>query len=335
MKVSASVYSARGKALTDLVQELDRYEIDFLHIDCKDDPAVFEDMAAIRSVSHTPFDVHIITATPERYFPLIESSGAEWVTFQYENLQGPLVIPDRLKASFGLAVVSETPIAVFEPYAGRMESFLLMATTPGESGQSFNKHNFGKVRAFKKQFPDKLLTVDGGVNAEVSFILRNLGVDAAVVGSYLFGKETPGHALLQLKSNRTSSQYHVRDFMMQEEDLPALNEAGLSFPAALQAIEDFGLGFILVRNEQGALSGMISNADIRRALLKNMNAPGKIDREEFLNRHPLSVSEDATIAEMMQCIKHARFPVSYLPVVNKSGTLTGVVTFNNLIKGEL
>jgi pentose-5-phosphate-3-epimerase len=46
-----------------------------------------------------------------------------------------------------------------------------------------------RIREFRRRYPSKNIHVDGGVNGEVSFILRNIGVDAAVSGSFLMGTD--------------------------------------------------------------------------------------------------------------------------------------------------
>ena len=93
----------------------------------------------------------------------------------------------------------------------------MMATIPGESGGKFDKSNFTKIREFSQLYPDKKIHVDGGVNAEVSFILRNMGVYLSVSGSYLFNSVSIGSALLNLKLNEVESHFLVKDFMQKTD----------------------------------------------------------------------------------------------------------------------
>ena len=60
-----------------------------------------------------------------------------------------------------------------------------------------------------------------------------------------------------------------------------------------------------------------------------------IDPVQLLNQNPTCILDDANVLEMLQLIKKSRFPVLYLPVLNKEGFAKGIVTFVNLIKGEL
>ena len=56
---------------------------------------------------------------------------------------------------------------------------------------------------------------------------------------------------------------------------------------------------------------------------------------EFINEVPTAVKSTSTVLEMLQLIKNSSFPVMYLPVVDEQGFAKGIVTFVNLIKGEL
>jgi pentose-5-phosphate-3-epimerase/CBS domain-containing protein len=333
MKISASIYSQKQLALSDLVRNLDAHRIDYFHVDCNDDVQVFEDIKSIRSISKTPIDLHIIAEQPEKYWDLLRSNPVELVTFQHENLKTDLKIPSDIKCKIGIAITSNTEIDIFEKYAQFADFILMMATVPGQSGGTFDKQNFRKIRQFKNRYPSKRIHVDGGVNGEVSFILRNMGVYSSVSGSYLFKAENIGFALLNLKSFENESLFHVKDFMMGTDEIPLIQENNLSFFGTLESIENYKLGFTLVTGENDAFSGIISNADIRKGLLKHRTFDdSKV--KEMINRHPVVVNENQTVVDLLRIIKSKEFPVSYLPVLTDDGKISGAVTFINLVKGE-
>jgi len=334
MKISASIYSSHSANLESLVRELDEHGINFFHIDCKDDPQVFDDIEKIRSISDTPIDLHLITAKPAQYMARVKDLGIEYLTLQYENLQEPYYPEPDGQTQFGLALVSSTPIDVFSDYQNTMKFVLFMTTVPGESGGIFNEGNFSRIRQFKKKYPSKKIHVDGGVNHEVSFILRNLGVNTAVTGSYLFNANYMGAALLNLKSNEVSSHYRVKDFMITKDELPLQMIDRFDFKSALQYIEKYNYGFTLVIDKNGKLEGITSNADIRRGLLANLNELNAIKPFDILNTKPVIIEENRTIKELLNLVKRLRFPVLFLPVVDRKHHLKGAVMFNNLIKGE-
>lgn len=88
-------------------------------------------------------------------------------------------------------------------------------------------------------------------------------------------------------------------------------------------------------NDLGAIEGIISNADVRRGLISNIDDLNKIDLTSIINLNPVVINEDATVVELLRHIKGYNFPITYLPVVNNNKIVTGVLTFINLIKGEL
>lgn len=333
MKISASIYST-SRDLEQVVRDLDAHRIDLFHVDCNDDPKVFEDIAKIRQWSKTPVDLHIISSTPEKYFPLLEKTPVDYVTFQYEDLPGKLEIPANIKGKLGLAITAVSDIDVFDAYADRFDFILMMATIPGKSGGEFNKEIFRKIRDFKKKYPEKRIHVDGGVNGEVSFILRNMGVYASVSGSYLFKAETVGAALLNLKTHEQESHFLVKDFMLSGEEIPLLKPGERSFENVLRSIEDYALGFTILAGNDGTLEGIISNADVRKGLLKNIGKLDAISENDMTNHSPVTVNENATVIELLRLIKSKKFPITYLPVVDNENKVTGALTFFNLVKGE-
>jgi ribulose-phosphate 3-epimerase len=333
VKISASIYST-SRPLEEVVRELDAHRIDLFHVDCNDDPKVFEDIAKIRTLSKTPVDLHIISNTPEKYFPLLEKTPCDYVTFQYEDLPGKLEIPSSIKGKIGLAITAVSDIDVFDQYASRFDFILMMATIPGKSGGEFNKDIFRKIRAFRKKYPEKRVHVDGGVNGEVSFILRNMGVYASVSGSYLFKAETVGSALLNLKTHEHESHFAVKDFMMANGEIPVLKPGERSFENVLKSIEEYAMGFTILADNSGRMEGIISNADVRKGLLKNIGRLDQINEQDITNKTPVVVNENATVVELIRLIKSKKFPITYLPVVNNENKVTGALTFFNLVKGE-
>ena len=334
MKISASIYSDKKRSINEIIETLNEHDIDMFHVDCNDDEKVFEDIAAIRTLSNRPIDLHIISSTPEKYFDAIEKYKVDTVAFQFENFKNKVNFPAFSSTKIGLAIVADTEIAAFNAYEKECDFILLMTTTPGKSGGSFNTNTFRKIRAFKKEFPLKKIHVDGGVNNEVSFILRDLGVFASVSGSYLMQHKNIGSALLKLKSENASSDFLIKDFMMTADELTILTIENTNFDEAVHCMEDYKMGFVLFENAANKMAGISSNADLRRGILKNITQLDKISLTDIINPKPVSINENKTTAEMLVMIKSLPFAILFLPVVNDSNEITGAVTFNNLIKGE-
>ena len=193
----------------------------------------------------------------------------EYVTYQEENIKETLSLCDSPSTTFGLAVTSDTSIEKFEDYKSHCEFILLMTTTPGESGGTFNKINFKKIRDFKKKYPSKKVHIDGGVNDEIALILRIHGVKSVVSGSYLVNGDI-AKSLLELKSSVSDSDMPVSEFMLIKEELPIIKE-NEKIEKALEKIESYDLGFVYVENENNDFTGVVSMADVRKSLIKSLD----------------------------------------------------------------
>ncbi len=334
MKISASIYSDKNRDLQSTIDDLTSHEVDVLHVDCNDDLSVFEDIKNIRKWTDTPIDLHIITDRPDAYTEHLREVPVEYVTFQYEQLPKGFKLPQDIPGKRGIAVTTPTSVKVFEEHKN-CDFILIMATVPGQSGGTFDAFNFSKIRQFKSLYPDKAIHVDGGVNGEVSFILRNMGVRCSVSGSYLFKAPSIGHALMDLTNRDHDSHFLVRDFMLPLSEAPVVYEENLSMANILKTIEAGDIGFCLVSNQQNDLVGLISNADLRKGMLRHLNDFNKLKPEELINKNPIVINEMMTVEEMMKKIKSIPFPLMYVPVVNEQKAAKGIVTFMNLIKGEL
>lgn len=333
MKISASIYSDKKRDLKTVIEDLAAHHVDLLHVDCNDDPKVFDDIQAIRNWTNIPIDLHIITANPEKYFDLLRNTPVEYVTFQLEDAQTSLKLPTDIPGKKGLAMISPTAVERFDEFA-EYDFILFMATIPGQSGGVFDPINFQKIRHFQKKYPTKPVHVDGGVNGEVSFILRNMGVQSSVSGSFLFNAPSIGHALMDLTKRDVVSHFALKDFMIPLNEAPKVNE-NASTMEVLESIEKGALGFTLVLNQENTLLGLCSNADIRKALLKFNGDLTNLSVNEMMNKKPITIDETQTVNDLMNLVKSYSFPISYLPVLNNDGKAVGIVTFVNLIKGEI
>ena len=335
MKISASIYSNKKRSLKDLIKELDSVKIDMFHIDFNDKKIEIEkvenDIIEIRKISKTPIDLHIISEKPSRYNSFIIRNKIEYVTYQEENIKETLSLCDSPSTTFGLAVTSDTSIEKFEDYKSHCEFILLMTTTPGESGGTFNKINFKKIRDFKKKYPSKKVHIDGGVNDEIALILRIHGVKSVVSGSYLVNGDI-AKSLLELKSSVSDSDMPVSEFMLIKEELPIIKE-NEKIEKALEKIEAYDLGFVYVENENHNFTGVVSMADIRKSLIKSLDDFKNLRVKDIKNSEPIIINKDDSINKMLKIIQSHDFLISFVPVISNK-ELVGSVTFFNLIRSE-
>ena len=335
MKISASLYSSNNQDLPSLVHELEELNLDYLHIDCfdGDDYKVQKDIKAIQNISSIPVDLHVISARSSHFFELAKKWKVNQLTFQFENLEAEFEIPKELDFKFGLALINDTDLNVLKPYKDHLDYILLMTTTPGKSGGKFQKDSFDRIRKCKEMYPNLPIYVDGGINAEISFILRLLGVSLAVSGSFLVNNKNIAVALSDLRFHQKGSHYLIKDFMQNKENLPILNIETCTFNTIITTIENHNYGFVLFE-KNGKLKGITSNADLRRGIIKNLNNLQEIEALDVINKTPITINGNASTYEMISLIKQYDFPILFLPVVDENQNLIGAISFNELIKGE-
>ena len=336
MKISASIYSNKDMSLKALVNELDSVKIDMLHIDFNDEKTeinkIENDIKEIRKISSTPLDLHIISKNPSKYDDFIKRNKIEFVTYQIENINEEFSISEINQTSFGIAITSNTDFKLFKNYEKFCDFILLMTTTPGESGGSFNHINFKKIRDFKNEFPSKRVYVDGGVNDEIAFILRILGVSSVVSGSFLVKNNIP-KSLLKLRSSVINSKLKVEEFMISRDESPIVT-FNSSLLETLVKIEDYNFGFTLVEDENKKFIGIVSMADIRKYIINNQSINLKENIKNVINKNPIVIYDDDDINKMLETTQNREFLISFIPVLNKKNEIVGCVTFFNLINSE-
>jgi ribulose-phosphate 3-epimerase len=342
MLLSASVYASK----TDLKQNaiaLEQLGIDYFHVDCKNNPTVFEDISSIRTVSKVPIDLHIIAAAPQDFYTKIVEAKIEQVAFQWEDIEHKNTFINDCRSKFseasstppliGIAITTTTEIPTQETLAA-FDYVLMMCTVPGESGGVFDNGNLARIIQLKYENPSLKIQVDGGVNNEVAFVLRLLGVDAIVSGSYLMNHELLASGMLNLmrtpESLENTKHITVKEFMIPKQYMPVLNQHNIDFKKILQTIENHKLGFVLIEN--GKFEGVVTNADIRRGLLKNMDSLNKIQVTDLINNSPISINENASLNDLLKLIRHLNFIILFLPVVDGQNHLKGAILLNNLLR---
>lgn len=335
MKISASIYSGNAANIESEIKELDLLlGVDYYHVDSIEVLEVFNEIKFIKSFSKKPVDLHIISQNPEKYYDQIDEYEVDFVAFQIENLPKDFSLPTFKNSKIGIAIQAETDLEVLKPFVEKIDFLLFMTTIPGKSGGTFKKENFDKIRFIKKKHPTLTLHVDGGVNNEVSFILRSMGVEVAISGSYLMKNASLGNALVALKHQFQGSEFTVREMMMNRDELPILKYNDADFYKILTTIEQYQMGFCFFEDENQQFMGLCSNADIRKALIKKYNTLKDIKAEDLINRKPISILENKNIHQMLDLVKQTPFLLTFIPVVSENNQLVGAISFNQLIKGE-
>ena len=113
-------------------------------------------------------------------------------------------------------------------------------------------------------------------------------------------------------------------------NIPVINEHA-TLKKALDKMTEFRLGIALIVDEGNHLLGVLTDGDLRRLLLTRQNPlPALLVTPalEFGNRSPKFVQADLSTEEAKEIM--SREEIWDLPVIDKSGTLIGLVHRHNL-----
>jgi ribulose-phosphate 3-epimerase len=94
------------------------------------------------------------------------------------------------RVEIGIAIGLETPVDDIAPFIHDIDVVQCMGIAKiGFQGQPFDSRVLDKVRELKERFPERAVSVDGGVSIETAGMLRDAGADRLIVGSAIFDNE--------------------------------------------------------------------------------------------------------------------------------------------------
>jgi ribulose-phosphate 3-epimerase len=195
--------------LAEEVRRLEEAGVRALHLDVMDGHFVGNltygapIVAAVRSCTQLPLDVHLMIDNPVDYLEEFRGAGADNITIHVEAVDDPTPVLQqirRLGASAGLALNPPTPMSAIEPYLAECDLVLVMSVMPGFGGQQFERVALEKLRTLESHPAARhlLLEVDGGVNDSTIGSCAEAGAQLFVVGSAIFRQSDYKRAVSRL-----------------------------------------------------------------------------------------------------------------------------------------
>ena len=123
---------------------------------------------------------------------------------------------------------------------------------------------------------------------------------------------------------------HVSD-LMRTENLPIVNEDEM-FTDVIQTISEHKLGLAVVIDKNGLLSGILTDGDIRRNLIKYKDV-SNLKVTDSMTKSPKTVKADSYAASALHLME--KYSITALPVTDETGKSIGIVHVHDLLKAGI
>lgn len=107
-----------------------------------------------------------------------------------------------------------------------------------------------------------------------------------------------------------------------QEQCFILNESS-TFHQAIAKLDENGDGVLPIVDSKGYFIGLITDGDVRRAVLNN-----KTDLKKIINSNPYKLTTDTTNDERLKYLK--KYKIRHLPIIDQNNKLTQIFTVDNL-----
>ena len=186
------------------IKELEKANIDYLHIDIMDGSFVpnitlgFDLINSIKKVTDSPLDIHMMVYDPQKFIERMNLTENDIVSVHYESdihIHRTLELIKNKGCKAGLAINPGTPVESVKNLTDYIDVLLVMTVSPGFAGKKIFKGADKKVIEARKLltqwgYADTLIQVDGNISLENGKKMYDSGADIFVLGtSSLFLKD--------------------------------------------------------------------------------------------------------------------------------------------------
>lgn len=209
-KLAASLVCGNMLELEAEIRSLEKGGIDYIHFDVMDGNFVPrlglhpEMLAAIKSITNIPVDVHMMIDNPDFFIPDFVKAGGDIIVVHAEStkhLHYTIKMIRDLGARAGVALNPGTSLHVLDYVLDDIDLVMLMAINPGIVGHKLIPRALGKISELKEKladYPNIIIEVDGGVNPESAPQMIARGANLLVCGtSMIFKPDIPVGKKLQ------------------------------------------------------------------------------------------------------------------------------------------
>lgn len=123
-------------------------------------------------------------------------------------------------------------------------------------------------------------------------------------------------------------KFHVEDLML-KENLPIADE-NMLFTDLIKLISEHKLGMAIITDDAGRLSGILTDGDIRRVVVKYSSDITHLKAKEVMTINPKTVAQKDFAASALHLME--KYSITTLAVVDDDNKPLGVVHIHDLLK---
>ncbi len=123
--------------------------------------------------------------------------------------------------------------------------------------------------------------------------------------------------------------YIVKDLMMKDKSLMPIAHENDTFLETVDLISKKKLGCALIVNEQNELTGLLTDGDIRRILLRYPDV-SVLTNNIVMTKNPKTITEDAMAAKALAYME--KYSITSLAVCDENNHPTGIIHIHDLLK---
>lgn len=187
MKVSVSYLGCKN--ITKTIIELDKTDVDLIHVDVMDGKYVknktmsFKDVESIGYYTKKRLDVHFMVRSPLKYIDDYAALNVFCMSIHLDIKDDIEKVINRIKLygiKVGIVLNPDDAIEKIYPYLDKIDMVLIMTVIPGLPGQQMIMDVLPKIKALREKINEEkrnvLINVDGGVNLENKDLLGDVDI---------------------------------------------------------------------------------------------------------------------------------------------------------------